>query len=121
MEKDSLRALAKYGHSPVAKFLSGRPAEFYKLFVGLFAASPRNVDPLPQQERMPHDLGLLFQAVTLKRPAGSQGVVVSAERMAHCHQVPATTRLGLPDMSHLVDEMALELQVRLREIVAIVG
>lgn len=68
---------------------------------------------------MPDDFGLLFQSIAFQRPAGLQRIVIAAKRMATQHQIPASPGLSLPDVRHLVDEVPLQVQVGLREIVAI--
>jgi hypothetical protein len=66
---------------------------------------------------MAHDFGLLLNAVTLKRPARLQAVIIAAEGMAREGQVDAL--LMLPHMGHFVDEQTLIGQMLITEIVAI--
>src|SRR5256885_10661019 len=53
------------------------------------------------------DHGLLLEPIAIERLSGFEDVIVSAERMAHERQVEAAFRLGLPDVSHFMDEEPL--------------
>lgn len=70
---------------------------------------------------MPHDLGLLFDAVTLQRPARLQAIVVPARKGPDERQIPPAVALGLPDVGHLVDEVALHVERGSGEIIAVIG
>ena len=74
--------------------------------------APATFAPLRNRKGVAHDLGLLLDAVTFKRPARPDGIVVAATRVAIEDQVPLPAGLGLPDMGHFMDEMALQRERR---------
>lgn len=68
---------------------------------------------------MPHDFCLLFDAVAREWPAFAISIAISAERVAHQWQPPASALLRLPDVDHFVDEQALRQKPGAGEIVMI--
>ena len=66
---------------------------------------------------MAHNFCLLFNAIAMERPTGSQNIVIAAKGVTPQQQVDAG--LVLPNMRHLMDEQALLGQVRRAEIIAI--
>ena len=72
--------------------------------------------PELRQAQTPRRVGLLFDTVTFKRPAGFQAIGVGAERIAPQRQKNAF--LILPDMNQFVDEQPLQTQIAVAEIVA---
>ena len=56
---------------------------------------------------MANDFGLLLKAVAIERPARDDVVSVAAEWMPHQWEIEAALGLRLPDVSQLVDEIAL--------------
>lgn len=69
---------------------------------------------------MPNDFGLLLYPVSLQHPARLQCVIITAQWVTVEKQIPSPTRLGLPDVGHLVDEVRLKREGRKGEILAIV-
>ncbi len=72
--------------------------------------NPRHFHPVPQQECVAHDFGLLFQPVSLQRLAGFQAVVVTPGSQSAQHDIECAVPLRLPDMRHLMQEMTLAVQ-----------
>ncbi|VWX51556.1 hypothetical protein NOVOSPHI9U_40231 [Novosphingobium sp. 9U] len=87
--------------------------------IALQRRCPGHMHPALQQKHVPHDLGLLLQAIALQPPPRSQHIIVAAQRMAHQGQVPAAAMLGLPDVRHLMQEQRLRLQASMRKIIYI--
>src|SRR4029079_12742039 len=90
---------------PVALVLS-RAGEIHQSLVRRGIANSGQLSPAAQQKGVADDLGLLLDAIARQRPAGLEAVVVAAQRMAVEQQVPFAAPLGLPDVSHLMDEQA---------------
>src|SRR3546814_10973388 len=59
-----------------------------------------------QQEGVPHEFGLLFDAVAPERPAGTDDIGITAEGMAGERQAHAL--LVLPDVRPLMNEQPLQ-------------
>ncbi len=52
--------------------------------------------------------GLLFEPIAIEALAVLYAIGIAAERVAHQRQIKAPVALGLPDVSHFVDEEALQ-------------
>lgn len=75
----------------------------------------------PQQEDVPHDLGLLLDTVSIQGPAWAQRIVVTTKRVPHQRQVPSPAPLGLPDVGHFMQEQRLQLRPLHAEVVTVEG
>lgn len=78
-----------------------------------------NAATVPQKESVTYDFRLLFDPVSVESPSRLEVVVISAPWVTTKDEIPVSTRLGLPDMRHLVDEMRLPFQRRGGEVIAI--
>jgi len=82
-------------------------------------ASPFRLAPVPRQESMANNFGLLLYPVVHQSPARRQPIAVAAERVATERQIPPSAPLRLPDMRHLVQEQRLQIERAGSKIIAI--
>lgn len=106
------------GGPPVAR-LGARVWKLHQLVINAGIRDPGYVEAAPQQKRVPNNFSLLFNSITLQRPARLDCIVIAAEGMAAEQQVPFPALLGLPDMCHLMDEQPLAGHGRTGKVVAI--
>lgn len=76
---------------------------------------------MPQQKRMPDNLGLLLDPVLLQPPVGLENIIIAPRKGADQWQIPPAMVLRLPDVGHLVNEVALEIERSGGEIIAVIG
>ena len=81
--------------------------------------SPNNRPPPPRHKRVRHNLGLLLDPIAGQRLARLELVGIPPLHRAQQRHIPPASGLGLPDVSHFVDEVGLRGGLRQTEIVAI--
>jgi len=69
-----------------------------------------------EQEDVPNNLGLLFEAVFFETLSGAHGITVAAERMALQQQIVPAPFLRLPHVGHFMNEK-VDVGLPFREIV----